>query len=847
VTTANLDRWSSTVVLGDGETVLIRPITPDDRTALAEFHSRQSRESQYRRYFTAKPKLTERELDRFTNVDFVARVALVVESHGEFIAWASYERVANRDEADAAFMVDDRHHGRGIATLLLEHLAAIARSNGIERFTAEVLADNRAMLAVFSRAGWPLQRRFESGVIDLDFELADTSDFLDSVERREQRADSRAVSRLLLPRSIAVIGASDEAHSVGRSLWQNIAGTFRGPVYPVNPNHPEVGGHTAYATVGDVPDDVTLAVIAVRAEQLTDVIEQCIAKRVRGAIVVTEVQGPGGEHVDIDAIVGKARRNGMRLIGPASMGVASPLAAAPLQASLIDVAIPPGGVAISMQSGTLGSSLLRTGYRLGIGVSWFVSLGDKSDISGNDLLQFWEDDDATKVIAMYTETVGNPRKFARIARRVSKRRPIVAVRTGAAQIGQASGALYQQSGLIEVPTVSALLDTARVLCTQPLMSGPAVAVVTNSRSPGVLAAAAIAAAGLQAVEPPIALDWTASDADYGRAVEAALAADDVDAVLVIHAPATARAIGGPNEHIDRAAAGATKPVLAVMLGADDGPLLPGSPVPAFSFPEPAVAVLGRVLSYWRWRTGEGASELEAPPGIDVTGAHDVLRRALEEGRDQLTLEEIRALLHCYGVAMADGRFVPASGAVAAAETLGYPVAVKAARRGLGRSVQAGVALDLADAGDVRAAVATMVEHLGEAASNVTVQRMVPPGLDLRIRIDTDARLGPVVTAGLGGAHAEAIGDEASRLAPVSAAAATSMLAATRAGAALDEQHEALVVDAIVRVAQLASDHPTLVELDLNPAIVSAGAFNVTDASARVARVERPPGALRRLE
>ncbi|MGH9132595.1 MAG: GNAT family N-acetyltransferase, partial [Ilumatobacteraceae bacterium] len=325
---ANRERWASTVVLGDGDTVLIRPITPDDRDALNEFHLRQSRDSQYRRYFTAKPRLSASELDHFTQIDFVDRVALVVESHGEFLAWASYERWPNRDDADAAFMVDDEHHGRGIATLLLEHLAAIARSNGITRFTAEVLAENRAMLTVFSRAGWPLQRHFESGVIDLDFELADTSDFLDSVERREQRADSRAISRLLLPRSIAVIGASDTHDTVGSVLWGNLARTFGGPLYPVNPNHDTVGGQPAHATIGGVPDDVTLAVVAVPADQLASVIDQCIAKRARGAVIVTEVD----DTVDMPAIVVKARRNGLRLIGPASMGIASPLASTSIQA-----------------------------------------------------------------------------------------------------------------------------------------------------------------------------------------------------------------------------------------------------------------------------------------------------------------------------------------------------------------------------------------------------------------------------------------------------------------------------------------------------------------------------------
>jgi acyl-CoA synthetase (NDP forming)/GNAT superfamily N-acetyltransferase len=831
------------VVLGDGATVLIRPITPDDRDALAEFHGRQSHDSQYRRYFTAKPRLSASELDHFTQVDFVDRAALVVEAHGEFIAWASYERWPNRDDADSAFMVDDQHHGRGIATLLLEHLAAIARSNGITRFTAEVLAENRAMLSVFARAGWPLQRRFESGVIDLDFELADTSEFLDSVERREQRADSRAISRLLLPRSMAVIGASDTENTVGRALWRNAARDFTGPLYPVNPNHDTIGGRPAYATIGDVPDDVTVAVVAVPAEHLESVLDQCIAKRVRGAVIVTEV----GDTVDKGPIVTRARRNGLRLIGPASMGIASPLPTTLIQAAIVDAHLPAGGVAISMQSGTLGSSLLALAHRLDMGVSWFVSLGDRWDVSGDDLLQFWEDDEATKVIALYTESHGNPHKFARIARRVSQRRPIVAVRTGAALIGQASGALYSQAGLIEVPTVAALLDTARVMASQPLMAGPGVAVVTNSRSPGVLAAAAVEAAELHIVEPPFPLDWTSNDDDYERAVRSALEADDVDAVLVIHAPAVASAIGGPIDHIDRAAMGATKPVVAVMLGAVDGRLRGGSAVPTFAFPEPAVAVLGRLHSYWRWRIGEGAAVVESPPGIDVTGAARVIRAAIDAGHDLLPPEQIHSVLGRYGVAMAASRLVPFDEAVATADALGYPVAVKAIRRRPGRSVQAGVALDLARADDVRRAVAVMREHLGDDADHVLVQEMVPPGVDLRIHTAAEGDLGPVVTVGLGGVHADAIGDESSRLAPVSAAAARSMLDATRAGAALDADLEERVIDAIVRVAQLASDHPALVELDLNPVILADNSCWVTDATARISRLVRVEPAMRRLE
>ena len=507
-------RWATTIVLGDGESAFLRPITPADAPRLLEFHERQPRENLYRRFFSPKPTLSETELVHFTDVDQHNRVALVVEDHDEFVAWASYERWKGRDDAEVAFMVDDAHQGRGIATLLLEHLAAIARSNGIQRFTAETLSDNRSMLRVFSRAGWPIERHYDSGLTEVEFPLHDTDHFVDSVEEREHRADSRAVARLLLPKSIAIIGASDSPHSVGAMLWRHARLSSEGPLFAVNPHHDSIGGQRAYAKLTDIADDVWLAVIAVPAQQLEDTIEQCIAKRVRGALVISSIDGTD---IDMDALVAHARRNGVRLIGPASMGVSSPRSIGGMHVALVPDQLLAGRIAISMQSGSLGASVLQSALQLSMGISWFVSLGDKSDISGNDLLQFWEDDESTHVIALYTESFGNPRKFARIARRVGRTRPIVAVRTGTAAIGQGADALYQQAGVIEVPTVRAMLDVARVLASQPIPAGPNVAIVTNSRSPGVLAEAAVAAAGLTVVPPPIALDWRSTADDFGRA------------------------------------------------------------------------------------------------------------------------------------------------------------------------------------------------------------------------------------------------------------------------------------------------------------------------------------------
>jgi acyl-CoA synthetase (NDP forming)/RimJ/RimL family protein N-acetyltransferase len=849
--------WTSTVVLGDGTSAVIRPITPDDAPALAEFHLRQSPESRYFRYFSPKPELTSAELERFTTVDFVDRAAFVVEEHGEFVAWASYERWNNRDDAEVAFQVDDGHHGKGIATLMLEHLAAVARANGIERFTAQTLGDNRGMLTVFAKAGWPVHRRFESGVIDVDFALADTSSFIDSVERREQRADSRAMARVLLPSSIAVIGASDEPDTVGRALWEIVRRDERRRTYPVNPRHDTVGGVTAYPSVADVPDDVTLAIVAVPTAALEATLRQCIDKRVRGAIVVTTASGTSGAAIDIASIVATARRSGLRIIGPGSMGIASPRHDIALNASLAEVRLHPGNVGISMQSGTLGIGLLRLAAQLQLPVSWFVSLGDKADVSGNDLLQFWEDDEATQVIAIYTEALGNPRKFARIARRVSRHRPIVAVRTGAALIGAGNEALYRDTGVIEVPTVTAMLDTARVLSTQPLPEGSRVAVVTNSPSPGVLASATLRAVELDVVEPPVQLSYASSATDYHTAVRAALADPHVDALVVIHAPPLAVAIGTAAEEIHRACEGATKPVVAVMLGEGDGPIVSGSGVPSFAFPEQAAAVLGRIAAYAEWRRTEGADDGDVdvtPDHIDVAGAGALIEAALPDGTPgpvTAPAETAQALLAHYGVAMPTTRSIGGDDPAAVgdlADEIGYPVAVKSLGRRAGRTAEAGVALDLGDRLDVERAVVTMREHLGADAERLVVQRMAPPGVDIRIRARDDERVGPVITVGLGGSQADAIADESSRLAPVSPSTAMSMIADARAAAALAPDCHERLADVVSRVAQLASDHPEIAELDLNPVVVNRdeGCW-VVDATLVLRRPDRAEPAVRRLE
>jgi acyl-CoA synthetase (NDP forming)/RimJ/RimL family protein N-acetyltransferase len=841
-------RWATTVVLGDGSTAFIRPLVPADQDDLLAFHQAQSRESIYRRYFSPKPSLSTTELEHFTTVDMVDRVALAVEVHDEFVGWCSYERWPGRDEAEAAFMVDDGYHGLGIATLMLEHLAAIARTNGIERFTAEVLSDNRGMLAVFAKAGWPLQRRFDSGVVDLDWELATTDEFIDTVERREQRADSRAVARILLPRAIAIIGASDRTGSAGNLLWNNVRASVSVPVYPVNPRLEDLDGVRCYGSVQDLPEEVSLAIIAVPSRSLESTIDACIDKRMRGAVVVTTPEPVDGSATfDLTSIVGRARRNGLRLIGPSSMGVASLQPDSQLQAALVDVTLPSGGVAISMQSGSLGASLLRRARDLDLGLSWFVSLGDKSDVSANDLLQFWEDDQFTRVIGLYTESFGNPRKFARIARRVGRTKPIVAVRTGAAADGQLGGALYQQAGLIEVPTVHALLDTCRVLESQPVLRGPRVAVITNSASPGTLARAALTTAGLSPCDIEPELTWRSGPDDYRSAIAAVLADDDIDGLLVIFAPPVPAFEAALGPAIAEAAAGASKPVVAVMIGSGDGWVAGEASVPSFAFPEQAVATLGSSYSYGRWLDTEAAEPTGEPRAVDPGRAHSLIRNWLERSHVDpdagvhLDIQATIDLLSAYGVTVAAAQRATPETAAGIAEQIGFPVAVKSTKRTAGRSARAGVALDLSSTDEVDEAVATMIDALGEGAGTLVVQEMTPPGVDVRIHCHRDERLGVIVNVGYGGVDADLIGDRTSRLAPLSPASAAAMLGETKVGGALVASglDSSPLVDVIVLAAQLCADQHDVDDLDLNPVIVSDGQALVTDAAIRL--VDRPDG------
>ncbi|HEU0041606.1 MAG TPA: GNAT family N-acetyltransferase, partial [Jiangellaceae bacterium] len=545
--------WEADVVLSDGATAHLRPIQPDDVQRLVDFYSRVSDESKYYRFFAPYPQLSDKDIDRFTHVDHVARVALILLVGDNMIAVGRYDRI-NPAEAEVSFLVEDSQQGRGVGSVLLEHLAQAARERGVHRFVADILPANRKMIAVFADAGYTVDNRFEDGVVHVEFEIVPTDHSLEVSAAREHRAEARSIERLLKPRSVAVIGASRSRDKVGRALIRNLVLCgFTGPVYAVNPEAKAVAGVPAYPSVRDVPGEVDLAVVAVPAEVVNEVVLDCAASGVKGLVVVSSGFADTGEPVGRSRqfeLVRVARAHGMRVVGPNCLGIMNTDPEYALNATLASAVPPPGRVGFFSQSGALGSAILGDGAARGIGLSTFVSAGNRADVSGNDLLQYWQDDPATEVVLLYLESIGNPRKFSRLARRVAQEKPVVAVKSGRSTQGVPLGhtvgrtdvpqaaldALFHQSGVIRVDTISELFDVAQVLAYQPLPAGRRVVVVGNSNALCLLAADAAVSAGLEIRGDPQDLGPNASAQDYAAALGVVVDQPDVDAVVVVFAP-----------------------------------------------------------------------------------------------------------------------------------------------------------------------------------------------------------------------------------------------------------------------------------------------------------------------
>lgn len=879
--------WEVDSLLIDGSGVRLRPILPSDEVLVADFHRSLSKESVYLRYFGAVSDLSKRDLERATNPNYETSMAIVALVAERLIGVASYERLDGSNAAEVAFAVADEYQGRGVGTLLLESLAAYAREQGIEQFVADTLPENSVMIAVFEDAGMSEISRFVDGVVRVRLDLKPTPEYFVRREQRERVAAAASVASFLRPRTIAVIGAGRKPGGVGHAIVQALlAGDFAGIVYPVNPAATSICGVRAYASISEVPSPVDVAVVAVPPVAVRDVVEEAADAKVQALVIITSgFAETGQDGADIECeLLEIARRAGTRIVGPNCLGVSSTDPEIRANATFSPVAPLPGRVGLFTQSGAVGIVLLEEAQRVGIGVSNFVSVGNKLDVSGNDLLCFWEDDPRTDVIAMYLESFGNPRKFLRIAQRVGRSKPIVALKAGrtvagargarshtaaAATPAVASDALLSAAGIVAVESLDEMLDVVAVFAGCPLPGGRRVALVGNSGGPLILAADACSAAGLlvpelslvtqdalrSALTPAAAVtnpvDATADGGSQALeiAVRTVLADDGIDAAIVVITPLLSMAREAAVEAIDLVAKDSSKPIVACVFGELTSSAIERNlsfvVVPS---PERAAVALERSATYSEWRA-RGVSEPARPTDVNLGAARALVHRFLETNPEGgwLDVDEANALLSAFGVPLIESIAASSSDdSVIAASKLGYPVALKAAGGELVHKTEAGgVALALTDDASVADAYASMERTLGANFGRVVVQKMADGGVEVIVGLTVDVWFGPLIMFGIGGVATDVLGDHAFGVPPISGDDAARLVESIR-GAPLFHGYRgsgpvdvAAVRDVLERVSSLSDEIPEVAELDLNPLIVSGDGAVVVDWKVRV--LPRPSG------
>ncbi len=864
--------WEADVLLLDGGTARLRPIHPEDADALVQFYARVSPESKYMRFFAPYPELSQRDVRHFTTVDYADRTALVVTVGPHIIAVGRYDAIDDaRRQAEVAFLVEDGYQGRGIGQLLLEHLAQAARERDFTSFVAEVLPDNTRMIQTFREAGFRLAKAYEDGVLRLEFPIASTDTAVGVMQSREHRAEARSMARFFLARSVAIIGASRREDTIGRTLVRNLViGGYFGRVYVVNPAAEAVAGMPAYQTVQQIPDQVDLAIVAVPADAVQEVVLDCAAKGVHGLVVISSGFAETGREgrKRQRQLVGLARSYGLRLVGPNCLGVINTAVDVSLNASLAPVMPPRGRVGFFCQSGALGVAILETVSRRGLGLSTFVSAGNRADVSGNDLLQYWEEDPATEVVLLYLESIGNPRKFSRIARRVGRRKPVVAVKSGRTTQGVPVGhsvrttiapaaavdAMFRQAGVIQVDTLDEMFDVAQLVAHQPLPLGPRVAVVGNSDALGLLAADSAAAAGLL-VEQSVSLGSDATADDFERALDDAIDNPRVDSVIAVFIPPlnttgdqVANVLAAVGEQSD-------KPLVSTFLASEGVPELLRVPdlagsagrgsVPSYPAPEAAVRALGRVVQYSQW-VNRPPGELTVFTDIDLPGAHRLVAQVLQEvpaGRD-LTPAELTALLGCYGIELKPS--VPITSldeALAAGEEYGWNVALKATADHLRqRPDLAHVWRNIDDEADMRAAWKNLTSLVTDPSrAEFVVQRMAPAGIPVSIGSLEDGLFGPIVSFGVAGPPSELLDDVSYRIPPLTNDDASDLIRDVKAAPLFfgyrgsEPIDVASIEQVILRLARLKDDLPEVEVLNLGLVLASAHGVEVLRALGRVGR------------
>jgi acetyl coenzyme A synthetase (ADP forming)-like protein len=876
------ERWAVDAVLADGGTVHIRPLRPDDAPAYRTFFAKLSPETVYFRFFSHKTQLSDAEVEHFTRLDYHDRMAFVALLRDEIIAVGRYDRMATSDRAEVAFVVSDRHQGRGIGSILLEYLAAYARDEGITRFVADTLAENRRMLDVFHAAGYRREGDARSaGVIRVAFDIEPTGASITAIERREWTAGVHSIERMLRPRSVAVIGAGRDPGGIGHAVLRNlITAGFTGPVYPINPQAASIDGVPAFPGVEDVAGEVDLAILAVPAARCLDAVDACARKGVGGLVVISSgfaETGQEGAALQRELLL-RAHRGGMRVVGPNCFGVINTAPDVRLDATFASLSPTRGGLAFASQSGALGIAVLERSVAAELGLSSFVSMGNKADVSSNDLLRYWSQDGVTRAILLYLESFGNARAFARLAPTVSRHTPIVAVKSGRSVAGRraaashtaalaspdlAADALFHQAGVIRVDTLEDLLDCGALLAQQPRLAGNRLLIVGNAGGAAVLAADACAAAGMEVpelasaaqqrlrqqagpnagVSNPIDLGAGASAALFAEAVETALSLTELDAVMAILAPVA----GLDAEDVAHAVAdvdAGERPVVFVHLGSDAVPAAlhqAGRAIPCYAFPERAVRALGRIAEHARWCARDPGVVPELGD-VDLGAARVVVDSYLHDvpNGGWLPPSAVRGLLQAFAIpVVSEVEVRSADAAGQAARQVGFPCVLKAVGEQIVHKADVGgVRLGLRSAAEVRRQYREMSDRLGDAMRGAVLQPMLS-GVETIAGVVSDPLFGPLIMFGSGGTAVELFGDRSFRILPLTDVDAAELVRSIRGAPRLFGYRGApacdvaAVEDVLLRVARLADDVPQLAEMDLNPLMATPDGAVAVDSRIRI--------------
>ncbi|GAA4592253.1 GNAT family N-acetyltransferase [Planotetraspora phitsanulokensis] len=872
------------VLLRDGSVAHVRALRDGDREALHELVDSASERSVYMRFAAGGTATAHAYVDRMIGPAYRGH-ALVATMSGRLVGVAEWIGDDAADQADLGVLLDDAAHGRGLGTVLLEHLALNAAENGIKELVADVLAENRSVIQVIEDAGLEVRRRHIDGWEEFRISTGTTAGLLTAIDARAHEAERNSLIGLFGARSVAVIGAGRDPANVGHRVLRNlIAGGFAGPIYPINPEAAEVEGLEAYPDLSAAPGQAELAVVAVAAAAVLDVARDCARHGVRSLVVVSAGFAEAGRADREAELLRICREAGMRLVGPNCLGVVNTATA--LNASFLPHQPSAGNLALMSQSGAVAVGMLDRAAQMGLGVSSFASVGNKADISGNDLLEYWEDDPATEVIALYLESFGNPRRFGRIARRVAAKKPIIVVKSGRGTAGgravrshtaaaatpdTAVDALLRASGVIREDSVQDMLDTARLLAAQPLPAGRRVAIVGNSGGPQAMTADACERRGLlvpelseasrealrarlrpaAAVGNPVDVTADGSAEELADALRIVLADPGVDAVLAVYTPPFGSGIARTRESIAAASAGADKTVLACVLGHDE---MIGSDVPAYAFPEQAVHALGRAADYSAWRSRPPDPPAEVPP-VRAAAARDIVDADLAEHPQGRWLDYSTAarLLDCYGLRMAEAISVDGpDSACEAAMWLSLPVVLKATGPDLvHKSDVGGVRTNLRSFEEVRQAYAEMVERVGPAMAGGLIQHMIPGGVEMIVGGVSHETFGPLVMVGMGGVTAELLIDRSFRVPPLSRAEAGRMLGELHCAPLLHgyrgspEANVSALAAHIVGVGRLMDEIPEIAEIDLNPVIVTPAGAVAVDVRLRLAPAPARPSPYRR--